>query len=253
MSIPIRNAGEIDKLHNASKIVGNTLAYIKDFVKPGVSLLELDSLVEEHIVSFGARPSFKGLYGFPHAACISVNEVIIHGIPSSYCLKEGDIVGIDIGSELDGWYGDGAITLSVGDTDSQSKALIACAKDSLMYAISEIRDGMYFKELSKIIEDFILARGFVPLRDYCGHGIGRKPHDEPMIMNYLDSNNAKQGPKIRNGMVFCIEPMICVESGKPKVLSDGWGVVSEDGFRGAHYEHTVAVINGRAKILTENK
>ncbi len=252
MSISIRNTKEIDKLHDASKVVGSTLAYIKDFIRPGVSLLELDSLVEEHIISFGARPSFKGLYGFSHATCISVNEVIIHGIPTSYCLKEGDIVGIDIGSELDGWYGDGAITVPVGSIDSQSEALIDCAKSSLIHAISEIREGMYFKELSKIIEDFILAKGFVPLKDYCGHGIGRKPHDEPMIMNYLDSGNPKQGPKIRNGMVFCIEPMICVKSGTPKVLSDGWSVVSEDGFRGAHYEHTIAIINGRAKILTEN-
>ncbi len=252
MSIPIRHAKEIEKLHQASRVVGSTLEYIRGFIKPGISLLELDSLIEEHILSLGAKPSFKGLYGFPNAACLSVNEVIIHGIPSDYCLREGDIIGVDIGSNLDGWFGDGAITAPVGRVSAQSEALIACARDSLMHAVSQIREGMYFKELSKLIEDFILSRGFVPLRDYCGHGIGRKPHDEPAIMNYFDGENAKQGPKIRNGMVFCIEPMVCVKSGKPKLLSDQWSVVSEDGYFGSHYEHTVAVIDGRAKILTEN-
>lgn len=252
MSIPIRNAKEVDKLYRAARVVGDTLAYIRDFIKAGTSLLELDALVEKKIHSFNSRPSFKGLYGFPNATCISVNEVIIHGIPTDYCLKEGDIVGIDIGSELEGWYGDGAITVAVGKTTQQNEKLINCAKDTLLSAIAEIRDGMYFKELSGILEKNILSRGFVPLRDYCGHGIGRKPHDEPMITNYLDTDNPKQGPKIRNGMVFCIEPMVCVKSGVPKVLSDGWSVVSEDGCFGAHYEHTVAIIDGRAKILTEN-
>lgn len=251
MAIAIRNLNEIKKLHSASQIVGKTLEYIQGFIQPGISLLELDQLVEEYILSCGARPAFKGLYGFPNAACISVNEVIIHGIPSSYCLKEGDIVGIDIGTEIEGWYGDGAITVGVGAISEQDKRLINCAKDTLMEAISNISVGMYFKELSKMIQDCIISKGFVPLREYCGHGIGRKPHDEPSILNYVDTPNYRQGPKIKNGMVFCIEPMICSRSGKPKVLSDGWSVVSEDGLRGSHYEHTIAIIDGVAKILTE--
>ncbi len=251
MAIPIRLTKEIDKLRLANKIVGKTLQYIQPFVKPNVTLLELDSLIEKHIRSLGARPAFKGLYGFPNAACISVNEVIIHGIPTNYVLKEGDIVGIDIGSELDGWYGDGAITLGVGKIEKRDRALLDCSKGALDFAISQIKEGMYFKELSKILEDFIVSKGFVPLRDYCGHGIGRKPHDEPSIPNYIDSTNVKQGPKIKNGMVFCLEPMVCVQSGRPKVLSDRWSVVSEDGFRGSHHEHTVAIVNGVAEILTE--
>lgn len=251
MAIPIRNSQEIQRLYLASQVVGKTLFYIQDFIKPGITLLEIDTLIEDYIYSLGAKPAFKGLYGFPKAACISVNQVIIHGIPTSYCLKEGDIVGIDIGANLDGWYGDGAITLGVGKISKQNEQLIECAKNSLMVAISHIKEGMYFKELSKVIENEIINRGFVPLRDYCGHGIGRKPHDEPSILNYVDTENLKQGPKIKNGMVFCIEPMICINSGKPKVLKDGWSVVSEDGLNGAHYEHTVAIINGVAKILTE--
>lgn len=251
MAIPIRNAQEIEKLYLASQVVGKTLSYISGFIKPGISLLEIDKLAEEYIYALGAKPAFKGLYGFPNTACISVNQVIIHGIPTSYCLKDGDIVGIDIGANLDGWYGDGAITLGVGEIAKQDKKLIDCARDSLMVAISSIKEGMYFKELSKIIEEVITSRGFVPLRDYCGHGIGRKPHDEPSILNYVDSVNLKQGSKIRNGMVFCIEPMVCVSSGIPKILSDKWSVVSEDGLNGAHYEHTVAIVDGFARILTE--
>lgn len=249
--IPIRSPKEIKALHAASQVVAKSLHYISPFIKPGISTLKLDSLLEDYILSLGATPSFKGLYGFPHSSCISVNEVIIHGIPSDYILKEGDIVGVDIGSKLAGWYGDGAITFAVGKITESDASLISCAKDTLYLAISEIKEGMYFKELSKLLEDSIKARGYVPLKSYCGHGIGRKPHDEPSIPNYLESNNPKQGYKIKNGMVFCIEPMVCAKSGAPKLLEDQWSVVSEDGCRGSHYEHTVAIIAGRAEILTE--
>lgn len=252
MSIVIRNAKEIDCLRRPNSLVGATLKYIQEFVKPGISLIELDKMVEDFILSHNAKPSFKGLYGFPNSACISVNEVIIHGIPSEYTLKEGDIVGIDIGTQIDGWYGDGAITMGVGKIHAQDQKLIDCARDTLLNAISEIKEGMYFKELSKILESNIRERGFVPLKHYCGHGIGRKPHDEPSIPNYLETSNFRQGPKIRNGMVFCIEPMVCVKSGEPVVLDDKWSVVSSDGYRGSHYEHTVAIINGVAEILTED-
>ncbi|MCE3037735.1 type I methionyl aminopeptidase [Helicobacter anatolicus] len=251
MSIIIRNKKEIDSLRRPNALVGATLKYIQDFIKPGISLKDIDSLIEDFILSHNAKPSFKGLYGFPSSACLSVNEVIIHGIPTDYILKEGDIIGIDVGTQIDGWYGDGAITMGVGKIALQDQKLIDCAKETLLNSISEIKVGMYFKELSKILEENIRKKGFVPLKDYCGHGIGRKPHDEPSIPNYLESSNYKQGPKIKNGMVFCIEPMVCVESGEPKVLQDKWSVVSSDGFRGSHYEHTVAIIDGVAEILTE--
>ncbi|MCE3040154.1 type I methionyl aminopeptidase [Helicobacter anatolicus] len=251
MSIIIRNKKEIDSLRRPNALVGATLKYIQDFIKPGISLKDIDSLIEDFILSHNAKPSFKGLYGFPSSACLSVNEVIIHGIPTDYILQEGDIIGIDVGTQIDGWYGDGAITMGVGKITLQDQKLIDCAKETLLNSISEIKAGMYFKELSKILEENIRKQGFVPLRDYCGHGIGRKPHDEPSIPNYLESSNCKQGPKIKNGMVFCIEPMVCVESGEPRVLQDKWSVVSSDGFRGSHYEHTVAIIDGVAEILTE--
>ena len=251
MAIPIRKPAEIDKLRRANVIVAKTLRYLSEQCKPGVSLLEIDRMGEEYIRAQGARPSFKGLYGFPASVCTSVNEVIIHGVPTEYKLKEGDIIGLDIGTELDGWYGDAAVTVGVDKISKADEALIQIAKDTLYFAIDIIRPGMRFKELSYEIEKFIKARGYQPLQGFCGHGIGRQPHEEPEIPNYLEHGSPKSGPKIKEGMVFCLEPMICQKLGTPKILEDKWSVVSDDGLRGSHYEHTVAVIGGRAEILSK--
>ena len=192
MAIPIRKPQEIQKLKISAQIVAKTLNYLKSVIKPGMSLIEVDRLGEEYLRSLGARPAFKGLYGFPNAVCTSLNEVVIHGIPDHTILKEGDILGIDIGSEVDGWYGDAAITIPIGKISKEDERLIACAKDALYYAIDIIKAGMRFKELSYEIEKFIKSRGYVPLVKFCGHGIGRKPHDEPEVLNYLEGNNPKQ-------------------------------------------------------------
>jgi len=250
MAIALRKPQEIEKLRAANKIVGGALELLRENTKVGMSLKELDAMAEDYIRSNGALPSFKGLYGFPNAVCTSLNQVIIHGIPTDYRLQEGDIIGYDIGTNLDGWFGDGAITVGVGEITKDDEKLIACAKDALYYAIGEIKQGMRFKELSLLIENFILDAGFVPLRNFCGHGIGKKPHEEPEIPNYLDGKNPKAGPKIKNGMVFCLEPMICQKDDEPVILENGWDVVSADGLRGSHYEHTVAIINGKAEILS---
>lgn len=250
MAIAIRKPSDIEALRKANRIVGKTLNYLKSQIKPGISLKELDEMGEDMIRSYGATPSFKGLYGFSGSVCTSVNAVIIHGIPTDYKLQEGDIVGLDIGTQLEGWYGDGAITCGVGIISKENQRIIACAKDTLYFAISQIKVGMHFKELSALIEQFILEYGYVPLRGFCGHGIGRKPHEEPEIPNYLEGKKAKQGDKIKEGMVFCIEPMICQKNGEPNILEDKWSVVSVDGLNGSHYEHTVAIINGKAEILS---
>jgi len=250
MAIALRKPKEIEKLRAANKIVGGALELLRANTKVGISLKELDAMAEDYIRSHGAKPSFKGLYGFPNAVCTSLNNVIIHGIPTDYKLQEGDVIGYDIGTELDGWFGDAAITVPVGTVTEEDEALIACAKDTLYYAIGEIKVGMRFKELSSSIEQFIISRGFVPLSDFCGHGIGKKPHEEPEIPNYLEGTNPKQGPKIKNGMVFCLEPMICQTDSKPIILENKWDVVSADSLRGSHYEHTVAIINGKAEILS---
>ena len=253
MSIALRKPEEIEKLFVANQAVAKTLKYLEENVKAGMSLKEVDAMGEKFILSLGARPAFKGLYGFPNAVCTSLNEVIIHGIPSDTVLKEGDILGLDIGTEVDGWYGDSAITMPIGDISKKDEELIACAKDALYYAIDIIEDGMRFKELSKAIEDFITSKGYQPLVRFCGHGIGRKPHEEPEIPNYLEHGGTKSGPKIKNGMVFCIEPMICQKDRNPVILKNGWDVVSADGLRGSHYEHTVAVVDGRAVILSNRE
>lgn len=252
MSIALRKPEEIEKLV-ANQAVAKTLKYLEENVKAGMTLKEVDAMGEKFILSLGARPAFKGLYGFPNAVCTSLNEVIIHGIPSDTVLKDGDILGLDIGTEVDGWYGDSAITMPIGDISKKDEELIACAKDALYYAIDIIEDGMRFKELSKAIEDFITSRGYQPLVRFCGHGIGRKPHEEPEIPNYLEHGGTKSGPKIKNGMVFCIEPMICQKDRNPVILKNGWDVVSADGLRGSHYEHTVAVVDGRAVILSNRE
>ena len=253
MAIPLRKPNEIAKLRTAGLAVAKTLDYLKNNVKPGMTLLEVDAMGEKFLRDLGARPSFKGLYGFPNAVCTSLNEVIIHGIPNDTVLKEGDILGIDIGSEIDGWYGDAAITMPIGNISKEDEELIACSKDALYYAIDIIKEGMRFKELSKAIEDFIRGRGYVPLVRFCGHGIGKKPHGEPEIPNYVETPNVKAGPKIKNGMVFCLEPMICQKDENPVILENDWDVVSKDGLRTSHYEHTVAVVDGKAVILSEVK
>ena len=252
MAIALRKPHEIEKLRAANKIVASTLDLLKNNTKVGMSLKELDKMGEDHIRSLGAIPSFKGLYGFPSSVCTSLNEVIIHGIPTDYKLQEGDVIGYDIGTELDGWFGDAAISVGVGKITKEDEDLIACAKDTLYHAISIIKDGMRFKELSQEMEKFIKGRGFQPLHNFCGHGIGKKPHEEPEIPNYLEGKNPKAGPKIKNGMVFCLEPMITQKENKAVILDNGWDVVSSDGLRGSHYEHTVAVINGKAEILSIN-
>jgi methionyl aminopeptidase len=249
MAIPLRKPREIDELRRAGAVVGQTLEYLRGEIKVGMSLKEVDSIGEEFLRRLGAEPSFKGLYGFPSAVCTSVNEVIIHGVPTEYTLKEGDILGIDIGSKINGYFGDAAITVPIGKITENDEKLIKCAKETLFKAIEFIKVGVRLKALSKLLEDSIRSFGFVPLKDYCGHGIGKKPHEEPNILNYLEGK-ANQGPKIKNGMVFCIEPMICQRESKPKVLDDKWSVVSIDGLKGSHYEHQIAVVNGKAQILT---
>ncbi|MBE2985200.1 type I methionyl aminopeptidase [Campylobacter sp. RM9344] len=253
MAISLKRPAEIENMRAANMIVARTLDYISTIIKPGISLLEIDKICEDMIRSAGAKPAFKGLYGFPNAACISVNEVVIHGIPNEYVLKKGDIVSVDIGSNLNGYFGDSARTFGVGEISKQDKALIDCSKDSLYFAIDFIEAGMHFKEVCYEIEKFILARGFVPLRGFCGHGIGKRPHEEPEVPNYLEGNNPKAGPKIKNGMTFCIEPMICQKDGTPIIGADKWKVTSKDGLRTSHYEHCVAIVNGKAEILSKSE
>jgi methionyl aminopeptidase len=250
MAIPIRKPAEIEAMKKPAELVAKALKLAEDLAVAGATGLEIDKACEEFIVKNGGRPSFKGLYGFPNSVCVSVNEVIIHGIPNNIPFKEGDIVGFDIGVEIDGWYGDAAITVPIGEVDEISKKLIDVSRDTLYHMIDNIKVGMRFKQLSKIAEDFITSKGLYPLRDYSGHGIGRQPHEEPQILNYVEGK-PNQGDKIKNGMVFCLEPMICQETGDSDVLKDGWSVVNKTKKRGSHYEHQIAIVNNKPIILTQ--
>ncbi len=252
MAISIKKPLEIEKLRVSNSYVAKTLDHLKTYIRPGMTLKEINQMGEEYIRSLGARAAFKGLYGFPAGVCTSLNEVVIHGVPDDTKVKEGDILGLDIGVEKDGWYGDSAITIGIGKISKEDEDLIACAKDALFHAISIIKAGMRFKELSFELEKFIIGRGYVPLRGFCGHGIGKKPHEEPEIPNYLEGKNPKQGPKMKNGMVFCIEPMICQKDATAIVdEKDKWSVRSQDGLKSSHYEHTVAIVGNKAEILSQ--
>ena len=244
---------EIEKLRAANKIVAQTLDYLESNIKIGMSLKEISKMAEDFILSKGAKPSFKGLYGFEGAICTSLNNVCIHGTPTDTKIKEGDILGLDVGTFKDGFYGDGARTIGIGQISDTDKALIACAKDALYYAIDLVRPGLRFKELSSKIEEFIVKRGFLPLLNYCGHGIGRVPHCAPEIPNYLEKGvDSKGGEKIKNGMVFCLEPMVCQKDNKPVHLRGKWDAASADGLNSAHYEHCIAVVKNKAEILTQS-
>lgn len=251
MAISLKSDRDLEGLRAANKIVAKTLDYVSEILKPGMSLLELDAIIDKYITDQGAYPAFKGLYGFPNAACLSLNEVVIHGIPDNRVLKEGDILGVDIGSKLNGYFGDSARTFPIGEISKRDEELIACSKDALYFAIDNIKVGMHFKELSDKIEKFIRSRGFVPLLGFCGHGIGKRPHEEPEIPNYLEGRNAKSGPKIKNSMVFCIEPMICQKEGTPIIGKDKWAVTSTDGLNTSHYEHCLAIVDNKVEILSQ--
>ena len=250
--IELRKPAEIAKLREANRIVAQTLDFLESQIRVGMTLKAISEMAEEFIVSKGAVPSFKGLYGFEGAICTSLNKICIHGTPDNTKLKEGDILGLDIGTLKDGYYGDGARTIPIGKISPKDEALIACAKDALDYAVSIIREGMRFKMLSQKLDEFIRSKGFVPLLNYCGHGIGTRPHCEPEIPNYLEpGQSVKEGDKIKSGMVFCIEPMVCQKDGTPvHINSDRWNAASADGLNTAHYEHCLAVIKGKAEILT---
>ena len=250
--IELRKPAEIAKLREANRIVAQTLDFLESQIRVGMTLKAISEMAEEFIISKGAVPSFKGLYGFEGAICTSLNKICIHGTPDNTKLKEGDILGLDIGTLKDGYYGDGARTIPIGKISPKDEALIACAKDALDYAVSIIREGMRFKMLSQKLDEFIRSKGFVPLLNYCGHGIGTRPHCEPEIPNYLEpGQSVKDGDKIKSGMVFCVEPMVCQKDGTPvHINSDRWNAASADGLNTAHYEHCLAVIKGKAEILT---
>ncbi|AWK50458.1 type I methionyl aminopeptidase [Clostridium beijerinckii] len=245
--IIIKNHDEITLMKKAGRIVGETLLLLEKEVKPGVKTADLDRIAEEFITKHGAKPSFKGLYGFPSSLCISVNEQVIHGFPGAYVLREGDIVSIDCGAFFDGFHGDAARTFSVGNISVNAQKLIDITKESFFQGIKFAKEGNKLTDISYGIQSYVEAAGFSVVRDFVGHGIGRKVHEDPNVPNFGKSG---RGPKLLEGMVLAIEPMINAGTHKVKTLKDGWTVVTTDSSLSAHYENTVAILSDGPEILT---
>ena len=245
--IHIRSANEIEKISKACQIVKETLELIEETIAPGVTELELDIVAENFIRSKGAEPGFKGLYGYPATLCISVDDEVVHGIPNERKLKEGEIVSIDVGSFIDGYYGDHAKTFSVGEVDLKKELLMKVTHDCLMIAIENAVPGNRIGDISYAVQQKAESYGYGVVRDLVGHGIGTKLHEEPQIPNV---GNKGSGPKIKEGMCFAIEPMI--NMGMPEVYTkkDGWTVCTKDGLPSAHFEHTITITEKGARILT---
>ena len=245
--IYLKTEEQIEQLREANLIVARTLGEVAKWVKPGVTTLKLDQIAEEYIRSQGAVPGFLGLYGFPNTLCISVNENVVHGIPSNYVLAEGDIVSVDCGAVINGFNGDSAYTFCVGEVAPEVKALLKTTKESLYVGIEKAIEGNRIGDVGNAIQEYCEKRGYTVVRELTGHGIGKKCHEDPEVPNY---GRRGTGPLIKNGMTFCIEPMINMGSKNVVFERDGWTCRTRDRKPSAHYEHTVAVIDGKAEILT---
>ena len=245
--IIIKNDKEIDLMRIAGRIVAETLLLVEKKVKPGITTAELDRIAEEFITKHGAKPSFKGLYGFPASLCISVNEQVVHGIPGRYVLQEGDIVSVDCGAEIEGYHGDAARTFAVGNVSEEAKKLIEATEQSFFKGIEKAIPGNRLSDISHEIQSYVEASGFSVVRDFVGHGIGTKVHEDPDIPNF---GRPGRGPKLVAGMALAIEPMVNLGNHRVKTLSDGWTAVTADGSLSAHYENTVVILPDGPEILT---
>ena len=249
--IMLKTAEEIDLMAQASKIVAAAHQVLQREVRPGVTTLYLDELAETFIRDHGGIPAFKGYRNFPHTLCASVNHEVVHGIPSHRELKEGDIIGLDLGAIVQGFYGDGAVTVPVGPISGQVKILLKVTEEAMYKGIDQARVGHRLSDIGHTIQRHVEAHGFSVVRDFVGHGIGRQLHEDPQVPNY---GRPGQGSRLQFGMVLAIEPMVNVGRPQVKVLEDQWTAVTQDGSLSAHFEHTIAIQpEGPPKILTTVK
>ncbi len=246
--IILKSEKEIEKIRAACQIVARSLNDLRSFVKPGMTTRMLDAFVEKKIIEQGAKPAFKGYHNYPATLCVSVNEEVVHGIPSDKILKEGDIVGLDLGAIYDGFYGDSAVTIPVGQISDDTAKLLEVTKASLFAGIEQGKKNGRLSDISHAIQTCVEKEGYSIVTDFVGHGIGRSLHEEPQIPNFGPKG---QGPRLREGMVLAIEPMVNMGKHQVKVLSDGWTAVSKDGSLSAHFEHTIAITKDGPKILSQ--
>jgi methionyl aminopeptidase len=238
---------EIEKMRASGQLVGRVLRELRRMVQPGMTTLEVNDAADRMIRDAGAYPTFKGYNGYPFSICASVNEQVVHGFPSKYELKEGDIFSIDVGATFEGFVGDTATTIPVGTTSEELLKLIRVAQECLDRAIEKCWDGNHIGDIGFAVQSHAEAHGYSIVRDYVGHGIGRQMHEDPQIPNY---GKPGKGPKIKKGYVFAVEPMINLGSHHTKTLTDGWTVVTVDGRPSAHVEHTIAVTEEGPEVLT---
>ncbi|MGF6906062.1 type I methionyl aminopeptidase [Fusobacterium sp. PH5-44] len=248
----VKTLEEIKEIKKANKIIAKLYSEIlPQYIKEGITTKEIDAIVNDYICSNGARPACIGVPGiimdFPAATCISVNEEVVHGIPSNRKLKNGDIVSIDVVTELNGYYGDAAITYPVGNISEDSKKLLEITEKSREIGIEFAKVGNRIGDIGHAIQTFVESHGFTAVKDFAGHGVGHAMHEEPMVPNF---GKAGRGIKIENGMVLAIEPMINAGSYKVEILSDGWTTITKDKKNSAHFEHSIAIIDGKAVILS---
>jgi methionyl aminopeptidase len=242
-----KSAHEIDRMRKAGRLVGHTLTVVSEAAKAGVSLLELDALAERTIRDAGAIPSFLGYHGFPATLCLSPNDVVVHGIPNRRVLKEGDILSIDCGAIVEGYHGDAAVTVPVGEVDEAAMRLIATTERAMWAGIAQVRAGNRLSDIGHAVERVADVPGYGVVREYVGHGIGTAMHEEPQVPNY---GRPGRGIRLDVGLVLAIEPMLNEGGPETEVLDDGWTVVTRDGSRSAHFEHTVAITPAGPEVLT---
>ena len=234
-------------MRQAGKIVASVLLILKEYVKPGIKTKELDVIAEREVKRLGGKPSFKNYKGFPACICVSINDEIVHGIPGQRVLKEGDIVSLDFGAIYEGYQGDAAITVGAGKISPEAERLILSTEGALREGIKAARAGARLGDISYAIQKYAESRGYSVVREYTGHGIGRNMHEEPLIPNY---GSPGTGPLLRKGMTFAIEPMLNIGGWETKVSSDDWTVKTLDGSLSAHFEHTIAITDDEAEVLT---
>lgn len=247
--IPVKNAHELEQMRRACRISALALKAAGEAIEAGITTADLDKIIYDTIVRHGARPNFKGLYGFPGSACISVNDQVIHGIPSKkVVIRPGDIVSIDTGAAIDGFNGDNAFTFGCGKIDSEAARLLEVTRESLYRGIAAAVSGNRIGDISAAVQTFVEDNGFSVVRSYVGHGVGRELHEDPEVPNF---GKAGRGPRLVCGMTLAIEPMVNQNSHVVKTLSDGWTVVTADGGLSAHFEHTIAITPNGPVILTQ--
>ena len=234
-------------MRKAGRMVAEVLATLKEKIQPGITSLELDRLAEEKCLKWKARPAFKGYGGFPFTICASPNDRVVHGFPNKQPLQDGEIISIDFGLIIDGFYGDSAVTIPVGEIDETTRRLLTVTKESLESGIAAAQPGGRLSDISHAVQTRVEQDHFSVVREFVGHGIGRQLHEDPQIPNY---GPPARGPKLKAGMTLAIEPMVNVGSPAVKVLEDGWTAVTSDGRRSAHFEHTVAITENGPEILT---